>query len=173
MPRTAHPTVASPPMGLFRTHNGETRKRLKDKGYKNHKCYSGHSPRRGAAQHAADNGILEYDIQRLGRWSSEAFKGYSHISQAYKFHLNRRFQTGRSVPVIHTSLNVPNGQPRHHFPSTHSFNPSTSSLRQRPHTLPSLPLELSTAQRSLGRLHTSIGHSLLRIWRDQLGPPLS
>jgi hypothetical protein len=48
---------------LFRTHNGtlsrnkyisEMRKRLKDKGYKNHKCYSGHSPRRGAAQHAAD-----------------------------------------------------------------------------------------------------------------------
>ena len=56
------------------------------------------------------NGILEYDIQRLGRWSSEAFKGYFHISQAYKFHLNRRFQTGRSVPVIQTSLNVPTGQ---------------------------------------------------------------
>ena len=90
------------------------RKRLKDKGYKNHKCYSGHSPRQGAAQgaaqHAADNGILEYDIQRLGRWSSEAFKGYFHISQGYKFHLNRRFQIGRLVPVIHTTLNVPNGQ---------------------------------------------------------------
>jgi hypothetical protein len=104
---------------LFRTHNGtlsrnkyinEMRKRLKDNGYKDYKRYSGHSPRRGAAQHAADNGILEFDIQRLGRWSSEAFKGYFHISQAYKFHLNRRFQTGRSVPVIQTSLNVPNGQ---------------------------------------------------------------
>jgi hypothetical protein len=93
---------------LFRTHNGtfsrnkyinEMRKRLKDNGHKNYKGYSGHSPRRGAAQHAADNGILEYDIQRLNRWSSEAFKGYFHISQAYKFHLNRRFQTGRSVPA--------------------------------------------------------------------------
>jgi hypothetical protein len=102
---------------LFRTYNGtlsrnkyinEMRKRLKDNGHQNYKGYSGHSPRRGAAQHAADNGILEYDIQRLGRWSSEAFKGYFHISQAYKFHLNRRFQTGRSVPVIQTSLNVPN-----------------------------------------------------------------
>ena len=90
---------------LFRTHNGtlsrnkyinEMRRRLKDNGHTNYKCYSGHSPRRGAA---ADNGI-EYDIQRLGRWSSEAFKRYFHISQAYKFHLNRRFQTGRSVPVI-------------------------------------------------------------------------
>jgi hypothetical protein len=104
---------------LFRTHNGtlsrnkyinEMRRRLKDNGHTNYKCYSGHSPRRGAAQHAADNGILEYDIQRLGRWSSEAFKGYFHISQAYKFLLNCRFQTGRSVPVIQTSLNVPTGQ---------------------------------------------------------------
>ena len=102
---------------LFRTHNGtfsrqkyinEMRKRLKDKGYKDYKSYAGHSPRWGAAQHAADNGILEYDIQRLGRWSSQAFKGYFHISQAYKYYLNRRFQTGRSVPVIQTSLNVPN-----------------------------------------------------------------
>jgi hypothetical protein len=101
---------------LFRTHNStlsrnkhinEMRKRLKDNGYEDHKCYAGHSPRRGAAQHAADNGILEYDIQRLGRWSSEAFKGYFHISQAYKFYLNRRFQTGCSVPVIQPSLNVP------------------------------------------------------------------
>jgi hypothetical protein len=51
-----------------------------DNGYKNYKCFSSHSPRArwGAAQHAADNGILEYDIQRLGRWSSEAFKGYFH-----------------------------------------------------------------------------------------------
>ena len=80
------------------------RRRLKD-SHTNYKCYSGHSPRRGAA----DNGI-EYDIQHLGRWSSKAFKGYFHISQAYKFHLNRRFQTGRSVPVIQTSLNVPSGQ---------------------------------------------------------------
>jgi hypothetical protein len=101
---------------LFRTHRGtlsrnkyinEMRKRLRDNGYQDYMRYAGHSPRRGAAQHAADNGILEYDIQRLGRWSSDAFKGYFHISQAYKFYLNRRFQTGRSVPVIQTSLNVP------------------------------------------------------------------
>ena len=71
--------------------------------------YSGHSPRCGAVQHAADNGIIEYDIQRLGRWFSETFKGYFYISQAYKSPLNRRFQTGHSVPVIQTSLNVPTG----------------------------------------------------------------
>jgi hypothetical protein len=101
---------------LFRTSNGafsrnayvgEMRRRLRNKGEKNYSQYAGHSPRRGAAQHAADNGIMEYDIQRLGRWSSQAFKGYFHISQAYKYHLNRRFQTGRSAPIIQTSANVP------------------------------------------------------------------
>ena len=82
------------------------RARLKDAGTSNYMDFAGHSFRRGAAQHAADNGILEYDIQRLGRWSSEAFKGYFHISTYYKYVLNRRFLTGRSAPVIYTSLNV-------------------------------------------------------------------
>src|SRR6266850_4350231 len=51
----------------------------------------------------ADNGILESDIQHLGRWSSQAYKGYLQLSQAYKFGLNKRFQTGRSIPIITTS----------------------------------------------------------------------
>jgi hypothetical protein len=42
--------------------------------------YSGHSFRQGAAQHASDNGILDTDIQRLGRWSSDAFKLYFNTS---------------------------------------------------------------------------------------------
>jgi integrase len=105
-----------PKSPLFRTHSGpfsrakfitEMRRRLKTKGYTEWKSYSGHSPRRGAAQHAADNGILESDIQHLGRWSSQAYKGYFQLSQAYKFGLNKRFQTGRSIPIITTSLNVP------------------------------------------------------------------
>ena len=36
--------------------------------------YSGHSFRKGAAQHAADHGILDKSIQRLGRWTFNAFK---------------------------------------------------------------------------------------------------
>jgi len=57
--------------------------------------------------------ILEYNIQRLGRWSSEAFKGYFHIGQAYKFHLNRTILNrpfGACDDVIETSLNVPTRQ---------------------------------------------------------------
>jgi hypothetical protein len=100
---------------LFRTHKGAfnrnayvntMRVRLKGIGVKNYKAYAGHSPRRGAAQHASDNGILDDDIQRLGRWSSQAFKGYFAISLAYKFALNKRFLTGKARPVIYTSLNM-------------------------------------------------------------------
>ena len=75
-------------------------------GVANPHLYAGHSFRRGAAQHASDNGILDEDIQRLGRWTSDAFKGYFSISLKHKFLLARPFLTGRSVPVINTSLNV-------------------------------------------------------------------
>jgi hypothetical protein len=61
--------------------------------------YSGHSFRRGAAQHAADNGVLDDDIQRLGRWSSDAFKRYFNTSFAHRFSLNKRFLTGKAPPL--------------------------------------------------------------------------
>jgi integrase len=57
--------------------------------------YSGHSFRRGAAQHAKDNGILDEHIQKLGRWSSNAFRLYFDTSQAELFRLNKIFQTDR------------------------------------------------------------------------------
>jgi hypothetical protein len=104
-----------PTAPLFRTGSGcfsrkhyvdMLRGRLRLIGVKNYMKYAGHSLRRGAAQHASDNGILDEDIKRLGRWNSQAFKGYFSTSMAYKFMLNRRFATGRSLPVIRTSLNV-------------------------------------------------------------------
>jgi hypothetical protein len=61
--------------------------------------YSGHSFRRGAAQHAADNGVLDDDIQRLGRWSSDAFKRYFNTSFAHRFSLNKCFLTGKAPPL--------------------------------------------------------------------------
>lgn len=42
--------------------------------------YSGHSFRKGAAQHASDNGVLNEHIQELGRWSSQAFQLYFKTS---------------------------------------------------------------------------------------------
>jgi len=60
--------------------------------------YSGHSFRRGAAQQAKNNGILDEHIQRLGRWSSNAFRLYFNTSQSELFRLNRTFQTGRPPP---------------------------------------------------------------------------
>ena len=58
--------------------------------------YSGHSFRKGAAQHAKDNGLLDEHIQQLGRWSSNAFRLYFKTPQSELYRLNRAFQTGES-----------------------------------------------------------------------------
>ena len=80
--------------------------RLRRQGYHDYKDYTGHSFRRGAAQQASDFGMLEEEIQRLGRWSSDAFKGYFSYSYARKFLLNRRFLTGRTLPITQSALDV-------------------------------------------------------------------
>ncbi len=51
--------------------------------------YSSHSFRIGAATSAAQKGLSKYQIQALGRWSSDAFKSYirtnrSHIKKAHQ-----------------------------------------------------------------------------------------
>jgi hypothetical protein len=56
--------------------------------------YSGHSFRRGAAQHASDMGMLDSEIQTLGRWSSAAFQLYFTLSTSRLRQLNFQFQTG-------------------------------------------------------------------------------
>jgi integrase len=56
--------------------------------------YSGHSFRRGAAQHASDMGMLDSEIQTLGRWSSAAFQLYFTLSPLRLRQLNFQFQTG-------------------------------------------------------------------------------
>jgi hypothetical protein len=56
--------------------------------------YSGHSFRRGAAQHASDMGMLDSEIQTLGRWSSAAFQLYFTLSISRLRQLNFQFQTG-------------------------------------------------------------------------------
>ena len=75
------------------------RERLHDIGDPRTDYYSGHSFRQGAAQHAADYGITHYDIQRLGRWSSKAFKLYFHESHANLYSLNKRFLTGTALAL--------------------------------------------------------------------------
>ena len=49
------------------------RHRLDSIGTPDSYIYSGHSFRRGAASTAKMNGMLDADIQRLGRWNSECF----------------------------------------------------------------------------------------------------
>ena len=76
------------------------RNRLQALNVPNWQNYSGHSFCRGAAQHASDNGMLGYDIQRLGRWSSDAFKLYFEESFLNRYILNRQFLTGAVPPVF-------------------------------------------------------------------------
>jgi hypothetical protein len=61
--------------------------------------YTGHSFRKGAAQHATDNGFTDEEIQRLGRWTSEAFRLYRTTSQVDAFRLSQRFQIGTPTPI--------------------------------------------------------------------------
>jgi integrase len=64
--------------------------------------FTGHSFRRGAAQDARDKGFSDEEIQRLGRWTSEAFRLYCTTSQADLYRLSVRFQ--RSNPPFARSF---------------------------------------------------------------------
>jgi hypothetical protein len=57
-------------------------------------AFLGHSFRQGVSQHASDNGMLKSDIQKLGRWTSNAFKLYFTTSHYQRFSLSLRFQKG-------------------------------------------------------------------------------
>lgn len=62
--------------------------------------YSGHSFQKGAAHHAADHGILDEMIQRLGRWTSNAFKLYFTMLPELLYKLNLSFQKGKPLAVL-------------------------------------------------------------------------
>ncbi len=61
--------------------------------------YSGYSFRKGAAQHAAGHGMLDEMIERLGRWTSNAFRLYFTTSPESLYNLNFRFQKSMSLAV--------------------------------------------------------------------------
>lgn len=54
--------------------------------------FSGHNFRKGAAQHAADHGMLDENIQILGRWTSNSFQLYFRTPPAALYDLNLCFQ---------------------------------------------------------------------------------
>ncbi len=64
--------------------------------------YSGHSFRKGAAQHTADHGMLDEMIQRIGRWTSNAFRLYFTTSPESLYNLNLSFQKGMPLAVPRT-----------------------------------------------------------------------
>ncbi len=66
--------------------------------------YSGHSFRKGAAQHEADHSILDESIQRLGRWTSNAFKLYFTTTSETLFNLNLSFQKDMPLAVSRATV---------------------------------------------------------------------
>ena len=80
----------------------------------NDSAYSGHSFRKEAAQHAADHGMLDESIQRLGRWSSNAFQLYLQTSQASLFNLNLSSQKG--IPLAVPRAVVAETNPTNSYP---------------------------------------------------------
>ncbi len=53
--------------------------------------HSGYSFHKGAAKHEADHGILDESIQRLGRWTSNAFNLFFTTTSETLFNLNLGF----------------------------------------------------------------------------------
>lgn len=69
------------------------RARIKETGF------PGHSFQKGAAQFAADQGMLDESIQWLGRWTSNAFQLYFQTLPATFYNLNLHFQKGVPLAV--------------------------------------------------------------------------
>ena len=69
--------------------------------------YSGHSFRKGAAQHAADHGMLDESIQKQGRLTSNAFKLYFTTTPETLFNLNLNFQKGMPLAVPRATVQGP------------------------------------------------------------------
>lgn len=61
------------------------------------KDLAGHSFKKGAPHHASDHSILDESIQKLGSWSSNAFKLYLRTTTEAFFNLNLTFQ--KSIPL--------------------------------------------------------------------------
>lgn len=85
----------------YRNFVSTLRQRLDDFGVPNSNLYTGHSFRRGATTTAKENGLLDSDIQRLGRWSSDAFERYIDSDASFRYRLSRHFLEG-TLPALST-----------------------------------------------------------------------
>lgn len=92
--------------------------------------FSGHSFRKEAAQYAADQGMLDENIQRLGRWTSNVFRLYFKTSPATLFNLNLSFQKSIPLAVLRVKVESTSGKSaidplRPHGDSLHLFQSTT------------------------------------------------
>lgn len=57
---------------------------------KNPSHYSGHSLRAGGASDAAKNGLSEWEIKLMGRWTSDAYERYIRLPVEYRYNFARK-----------------------------------------------------------------------------------
>ena len=69
--------------------------------------YCGHSFRKGAAQHEANHSMLDESIQRLGRWTSNAFKLYFTTTPKTLFNFNLSYQKGMPLAIPRATVQRP------------------------------------------------------------------
>jgi hypothetical protein len=78
-------------------------KKLKNRLIKNDiksNSYFDHSFRKKATQHVSNNDMLDENIQRLRRWTFNAFQLFFKISMKTRLHLNLNFQKNRSLIIL-------------------------------------------------------------------------
>lgn len=61
---------------------------------------TGHSFRKGAAQHAHEMQVPKGEVQYMGRWASEAIERYYKRSRSHQIAMQRKFQTGQAVALL-------------------------------------------------------------------------
>ena len=69
--------------------------------------YSGRSFPKGVTQHEVDHGMLDESIQKLGRWTSNAFKLYFTTTLETLFNLNLSFQKGMPLTIPRATVQRP------------------------------------------------------------------
>ena len=75
-------------MFLYTNFVTTLRQRLSLHNILNSSLFTGHSLRRGTATLAKLHSMLDLDIQRLGRWTLEAFQRYIDTDISFRFRLS-------------------------------------------------------------------------------------
>jgi len=69
-------------------------------GVSNYTSFKTHSFRIGAASSYSEKGVSEQDIKRLGRWKSDAFKGYIRLPSKKRTNIHPQLRNEIRIFVL-------------------------------------------------------------------------